>query len=121
MIRSNRSDHDLNLSSEHDPSRKTDFHFSGSCSSGHAAQRMKAARRDHPVQTGFAESVTKAAANRKRRVSAFVECAGNVVADVVQRLRPNIGNRGVGGSAAALDTVHDALAELLLGLRKGCR
>jgi hypothetical protein len=54
-------------------------------------------------------------------VSGFVESARDVVADIAERIGPDVGNGLVGHGAAALDSFGDLLAKLLLGLRESLR
>jgi hypothetical protein len=54
-------------------------------------------------------------------VSGFVERARDVVADMAERIGPDVGNGLVGHGAAALDSFGDLLAKLFLGLRESPR
>ena len=54
-------------------------------------------------------------------VSGFVERARDVVADIAERIGPDVGDGLVGHGAVALDTFGDLLAKLFLGLRESLR
>ena len=83
---------------------------------------FQAGKRDHGhgSLTEF-DHCEKPSSNASWAVSGFVQRARDVVADIAERIGPDVGNGLVGHGAAALDSLGHLLAKLLLGLRESLR